>query len=167
MKLNKTTDYMNLNYRTEILAIDPEFGGGYLASIPQLGELAFRGYGETADEALSELEQVKRHLFTKYLSGGTPIPLPEETENKDFSGKILLRMPKDLHRNLAEIARSNGSTLNTYLIYLLTRRGVLECIRDDISDLRGKIWQLNTTFSRATQKNSAYQPNANEWSKTG
>ena len=117
MGLKKTEDYMILKYAVELETIDPELGGGYIASIPELGKKAFRGYGETADEALTELENVKWHLFSKYLSNGIPVPLPEVSEEKVFSGKLLVRMPRDLHRSLAGLAKNNSTTLNSYIVY--------------------------------------------------
>ena len=46
-----------------------------LASIPFLGRHAFLGDGDTLEEALKNLEDIKTYLFQKYLAQGAPIPV--------------------------------------------------------------------------------------------
>ena len=48
---------MNLNYPVEIQKIEENEGGGYTASINMLGKYAFRGDGETIEEALEDLKE--------------------------------------------------------------------------------------------------------------
>lgn len=141
--MKKVEHYMHLPYRVEIATVGKEMGGGYIAMIPQLGSKAFQGYGETADEALENLETVKRHTFSKYISQGITIPEPESESVKEYSGRFVVRMPGDLHRSLAKLAKANNSTLNQYVNYLLTRRSVLESVEQGI-------WQLKANFSSLT-----------------
>ncbi len=145
--MKKIEHYMHLPYKVEIATVGKEMGGGYIAMIPQLGSKAFQGYGETADEALENLETVKRHTFSKYISQGIPILEPEPESVKEYSGRFVVRMPGDLHRSLAKLAKGNNSTLNQYVTYLLTRRSVLESVEQEISGLKGTIWQLQANFS--------------------
>ena len=49
------------------------------------------------------------------------VSLEEYIEQKEYSGKLLLRIPKDLHRDLAEAAKLNGVSLNQYAAYKLAR----------------------------------------------
>lgn len=42
-------------------------------------------------------------------------PLPEATAGKNFSGKILLRIPPELHRGLAVKALQEGESVNRYI----------------------------------------------------
>ena len=67
--------YLNIPYPVEIVKIDPNEGGGILARIPMLGQHAFLGDGETIEEALANLENIKTYLFRKYLRQGVPIPI--------------------------------------------------------------------------------------------
>jgi len=67
--------YLNIPYPIEIMKIDPDEGGGVLASIPMLGKHAFLGDGETIEEALANLQEIKTYLFQKYLSQGVTIPM--------------------------------------------------------------------------------------------
>jgi len=70
--------YMGLPYKVKYKRISRDDGGGWLAYIPQLGEFAFRGDGETKEEALKSLNFIKEELFKDYLKLGTRIPKPEE-----------------------------------------------------------------------------------------
>lgn len=49
------------------------------------------------------------------------ITLDEYKAEKEYSGKLLLRIPKDLHRDLAEAAKRNGVSINQYVAYKLAR----------------------------------------------
>ena len=49
------------------------------------------------------------------------VSLDDYKMQKEYSGKLLLRIPKDLHRDLAEAALRNGVSLNQYAAYKLAR----------------------------------------------
>ena len=68
--------YMNLPYKVKYRKISKDDGDGWLAYIPQLGEFAFRGDGETKEEALKSLNFIKEELFKEYLRDGINIPEP-------------------------------------------------------------------------------------------
>ena len=61
---------IKLNYDVEVIAIPLEDGGGYQASIPYLGSLAFRGDGETIQEAIDNLNKITEYLFLEYIKKG-------------------------------------------------------------------------------------------------
>ena len=46
-------------------------------------------------------------------------PLPAATAGKDYSGKFVVRVGKDLHKALAIDALRRGESLNTYCVNLL------------------------------------------------
>jgi predicted HicB family RNase H-like nuclease len=112
--------YMALDYKIEILPIPEDQGGGYMARIPQFGELGIIGDGETKEEALVNMEQYKRDTFERYLAEGKSIPEPEEDLFENFSGKFVLRVPKYMHRQLALSAKENGVSLNALVNNLLS-----------------------------------------------
>ncbi len=121
--------YMNLNYPIEIIKIKEEEGGGFQASIPLLGKYAFLGDGETIEEAIMNLTEIKKYLFEKYLEQNIPIPEPGEDEEKGYSGKFVLRIPSELHRYLSLEAKKNKTTLNQYCLYLLTKTSLLNSLQ--------------------------------------
>lgn len=46
-------------------------------------------------------------------------PLPAETAGKDYSGKFVVRVGKELHKSLAIEALRQGESLNTYCVQQL------------------------------------------------
>ena len=103
--------YMNLPYRLELVPDTEE--GGFVASYPEL-----RGCltsGETAEAALKNAQDSKR----EWLEDGYEIPEP--TSDEEYSGQFKLRLPKSLHRALAENSKREGISMNQYCLYLLTK----------------------------------------------
>lgn len=111
----KTIDeYMKIPYRIEIIEDIDE--GGYVASYPDLKGCIT--CGETIEAAVSLLKDAKRTWFEAALEDGYDIPLPET--NESYSGQFKFRMPKSLHRQLAEHAKLEGISMNQYCLYLLS-----------------------------------------------
>ena len=133
--------YMNLNYITEVKKIPQEDGGGYYVTIPQLGKYAFRADGETLEKAFANLESIKKYLFNEYLKNGTQIPEPKEINEPEYSGRFVMRIPKQLHRILANEARKDGVSLNQYVQFLLTSA----CVADSFENI---IDTYNNKFDR-------------------
>lgn len=114
--------YMSLNYPVEIHRIPEDQGGGYTATIPSLGEYAFVGDGETPQEAYENLQSAKKELFADCIADGVDIPEPEEElDYKAYSGKLMLRLPRELHARLSRAAERNNTSLNQFLVYALGR----------------------------------------------
>jgi len=126
--------YMQLPYITEVKKIKKEDGGGYLVSIPQLGKYAFRADGSTLEEAFENLENVKEFLFKKYIYDGVYIPEPKNDEENDYSGKFLMRIPKQLHRTLVENAKKENISLNQYVQFLLSTASVANTFENIIDN---------------------------------
>lgn len=49
------------------------------------------------------------------------VTLEEYRQQREYSGKLLVRIPKELHRQLAEAAKENGVSLNQYALYKLAK----------------------------------------------
>lgn len=148
--------YMTLDYPVEFFKIPEAYGGGYSAYIRQLGRYAFRGDGETIAEAIADLEEVKEILFEDYLEKGIPIPEPVSEEEKSYSGRFVLRLPVSLHRELAEKAEENDTTLNQYCIHLLSQQAAVSGIQDkleqlcqNVSSLVWSVQELQYSYERA------------------
>lgn len=106
--------YMNLNYRMQIVEDKQE--GGYVLSCPELSGCIT--CAETIDEGLKMLNDAKKCWFTACIEDNIPIPEPSHIE--DYSGQFKLRMPKSLHKELAERSRQEGISMNQYCVYLLS-----------------------------------------------
>ena len=113
--MNKTLDYyMSLPYKIEIVPDREE--GGYAISCPELpGCLTV---AESVDEGFRMIEDAKESWISTALEDG--IAIPEPMSLNDYSGQFKLRLPKTLHRRLAEKSREEGVSMNQYCVYLLS-----------------------------------------------
>ena len=113
--MNKDLNYyMRLNYKIEVVEDKDE--GGYALSCPEL-----RGCitcADTLQQAFEMIEDAKKCWFTACIEDGISIPEPSRLEN--YSGQFKLRIPKSLHKNLAERSRQEGISMNQYCLYLLS-----------------------------------------------
>lgn len=107
--------YMNKNYEIKFRRDKAE--GGYTVWIPDLPGCIT--CCESADEIESSIDDAKLSWITAEIEEGHEIPLPRDID--DYSGQFKLRMPKSLHKKLAERAREEGVSLNHYCVYLLSR----------------------------------------------
>ena len=76
--------------------------------------------GETQADALSELEHAIQAWIEAAGSAGNHIPRPSNPAVKSqYSGRLVLRMPKAQHAKLAAKAAAEGVSLNQLIVYLL------------------------------------------------
>jgi len=141
--------YMSLDYPVEIRRIDEELGGGYVASIASLGSQAFVGDGETPQEAYENLQAAKREIFAEYLEQGISIPEPvREPDYEDYSGKLMIRIPRELHAKLAAAAKRNDTSLNQFILYALSSfEGRLSAVQEIKDALLSQRTTGTTSFS--------------------
>jgi antitoxin HicB len=90
----------------------PEDEGGYRAEI-----IEFPGCfaeGESASEAAANLEDAALSWLESTLAKGQTVPEP--MEELDYSGKLVVRLPKSLHRHAAYAANREGVSLNQFIV---------------------------------------------------
>lgn len=90
---------------------------GFIAVIPDLPGCT--AYGETEGKALQEVKVAQGLWLKTAKKEKRKIPLPSVKET--FSGKILARTPKSLHKALMEKAKEEGISLNQLVVYLLAK----------------------------------------------
>lgn len=112
-------EYMRLPYKAEIIADLDE--GGYVASYPEL--VGCITCGATMESAVANLEDAKRAWLEAAIEEGLEIPEPESANT--YSGQFKLRIPKSLHKALAEHSKAEGISMNQYCLYLLTKNDAL------------------------------------------
>lgn len=106
------------DYPVVIRSVPKELGGGWRAEIPDLpGCIA---HSDSVGGALALLEDAKRSWIEAALEEGRSVPEPS-AQNWQYSGRVLVRMPRSLHRALAEMAEAEGTSLNQVIVYLLSR----------------------------------------------
>jgi len=111
--MGKLDYYLALNYHRRLYQDDE---GDWIVEIDDLpGCIAD---GRTPDEAIASSREAMRLWMESRISSGLDIPEPSIAD--DYSGRILLRMPKYIHRRLAIQAQQEGSSLNQYIVSLLS-----------------------------------------------
>ena len=91
--------------------------GDFVASIAELDGCV--AHGQDATEALAELSSMKRLWIESCLADGKPVPLPAEEDDTLPSGKWLQRVPRTLHKKIADLAQREGVSLNQYVVSVL------------------------------------------------
>jgi len=107
--------YMSLPYCVEV--IEDKAEGGFALRCPEL-----RGCMTNADsieDGFAALEDAKREWFAACIEDGLTIPEPSKLD--DYSGQFKLRIPKSLHKRLAEKSSEEGISMNQYCLYLLSK----------------------------------------------
>jgi len=91
--------------------------GCYVGSAPpMIGQCC---HGDTEAETLARLQVIVEEWVALLLAEGKP--LPPSVSGKEFSGKFVVRISKDLHRKAALKAMARGESLNQFVAETLER----------------------------------------------
>lgn len=118
---------------------------GFIATIPGINALS--AFGSTHEKALSELKTAAEVYFEALKEAGKPLPIPEKVI--PFSGQLRLRMPKSLHASLSLEAESEGVSLNTFIVSLLSERHMIRQMLNKIGEIQNNFKAL---FSEKTSE---------------
>lgn len=105
--------YLDLDYPITIYRAEE---GGYVAEVEDLPGCITEG--DTWEEVSERIEDARKSWIETAYEDGVEIPLPRNDEQ--YSGKFIVRIPKSLHRRLAEQARREGVSLNQYVESILS-----------------------------------------------
>jgi len=108
--------YLKLDYEIKLRKIPEDEEGGWFAEILQLP--GCMSDGKTPEEAIDNLDDAKKSWIETCLELGCTVPEPITDE---FPGQLIVRIPKTLHRALAEIAKEEKVSLNQYINFQLSR----------------------------------------------
>jgi antitoxin HicB len=104
--------YMNLAYPVRIYP-EPD-GSGFTAEVVDLPGCIT--CADTLTELWEMVEDAKRTWLEGSLAEGLPIPEPSiPALEEKWSGKFTVRVPRSLHRKLAEQAQREGVSLNQFV----------------------------------------------------
>lgn len=109
------SEYMALPYRMEVVEDHDE--GGFVVSYPDLPGCIT--CGETIEQAIANAKDAKKAWIEAAMEDGIEIHDPDSLES--YSGQFKLRLPRSLHRLLAEHSKREGISMNQYCVYLLSR----------------------------------------------
>ncbi len=112
MKRNEATDNCGQRYEIDVV---PNEHGGYYARVPDFPTI-FTG-GRTPEEAIRNAQEAIELMIEEYQDRGWELP----RSLTNFSGRFNVRVPRELHRELAQRASAQGVSLNAMVNLLLTR----------------------------------------------
>jgi len=101
-------------YRRELVPNDDGTWFGRIVELP-----GCMSEGDTALEALSNLEDAMRGWLRVQIEDGDIIPPP--AANTKYSGKFMVRVSPRLHRDLAAASATEGVSLNAFIATALAR----------------------------------------------
>lgn len=130
--------YLSLKYPITLYP-DPDPEVGYVVEIKDLPGCMTQGV--TIDEAMSNIEEARELWIEAVYEKGNDIPLPS-TENQ-YSGRVLLRMPRYLHQQLVENAEREEVSFNQYVVSLLSERNAFR----DIANINKQLDDIRSILS--------------------
>lgn len=116
MKTSKTKS-TTFKYRVDINWSEED--RCYIANIPELPNCIT--HGETMEEAVAMAKEAAEGYLETLRQEGLSIPPP--LAEKNFSGKIALRIDPNLHRDIALKASMEGASLSKYIEERLRKSG--------------------------------------------
>ena len=132
-------DYFHLPYA---VTLTPEEEGGFTVEISDLPGCVSQGESEA--EALGNIYEAKQLWLETAFEAGDSIPLPGHMA--DHSGRLVVRFPKPVHRQLAEAADRNGVSLDNFVLSLLSKEAgasaVAAELQDEVRKLRESVERL-------------------------
>lgn len=117
MKYHDVDYYMNLPYK---ILIQKDVSGGFFAKVEELEGCMTQG--ESYEEVSRNIREAMELWFEASIEQNMEIPKPEM--EADYSGKFMLRLPKSLHKKLAENAKKENVSLNQYAVHLLSEHNI-------------------------------------------
>lgn len=152
-------DYLKKPY-ARILTPDEEYGG-YTAEI-----LEFPGCvseGDTADEALENLEEAAEGWIEAALNAGQRIAEPSDSQ--EYRGRIALRLPRSLHRRAVHLAEREGTSLNQFLVAAVAERVGASTLYEEMAKrLERRAMRVAVTY---LQRGTAVNEAVNKWTGSG
>ena len=112
-------EYMSMSYRMEVVEDKDE--GGFVVSYPELPGCIT--CGQTIESAINNAIDAKKEWLAAAIEDGIEISEPDNIE--DYSGQFKLRIPRSLHKSLAEHSKREGISMNQYCVYLLSKNDAI------------------------------------------
>jgi antitoxin HicB len=111
---SQVAEYVRRPYLMEVIWDDDYWA----ATFPELPGLV--AAANTWDELERKIADAKESYFEAALEAGLPIPDPGDT-SEPASGRLLLRLPRTLHRLATRAAARDGVSVNTFLVSAIAR----------------------------------------------
>ncbi len=141
-------EYLALEYSFTVEA-DPD--GGYVISFPDLPGCLTEA--DDLSEIPSTVEEVRSLWLETAYEHGVDIPLPSYPE--ETGGRILLRLPKSLHKRLLQQAEREGVSLNQYAVSVLARGDAQAAIEGRLIGIEQQLRDMSESAAAASDQHSA------------
>ena len=130
-----------LNYRFKAFQIQGE--DGYEWGVEFIDVPNIVGGGDTVEEAYYEAVDNLKVYFDYLKDNGEDIPKPTpEPEYERYSGKLVLRLSKNNHAKVAELAQKENVSINALLNEIvtegITNRISKKAVNELVSDLKNE-----------------------------
>lgn len=146
----KLSHYLDFNYTIKLDKIIDESGQYWLAEHPDLP--GCKTHGNTKEDALNLLEDAKKTWIYSKLHANEAIPTPNSEPFEECSGKFLLRLPKELHYKIIKSAEANNTSINQYLVYLITESLIQKSL--DVTGIMESIYEIKSIMLRKNIENN-------------
>jgi antitoxin HicB len=111
---------VDVDYGLKISLLSDDDGGGYLVEVPDLPGCMTDG--DTLEEAIRKAGEAIESWIQVAKECGKKIPEKKYYSSEDdYSGKLTLRMPKSLHKELTQAAAEQGVSINQLILYFLSK----------------------------------------------
>lgn len=133
---NKSLEYYTkLPYNIIVEQWDDGNGPYYVARVVELPHCLI--HGDTPEEAIKEIEEVKKDWIKSNLERGLKIPEPVSHK---YSGQIRLRIPPSLHRIIVDRARVENVSLNQYMATALAQSvGLSDMVKEKAKSSKNSV----------------------------
>jgi antitoxin HicB len=110
-------DYLSLPYTVEVTREQGEEGAGWFARVLELPGCM------TQADSFAELGEMIQDAMRAWIETALELerPVPEPRPPEDYSGKFVVRVPKSLHRELAQEAERQAVSLNAFVNVALAK----------------------------------------------
>ena len=105
--------YLNISYPFTVRPDTDD--GGFIVEFSDLRYCV--GTGDTTEEAIKDAMIAKEEWIKAAIEANINIPEPGSEE---YNGRITLRIPKSLHRMVAEAAKKEGVSANQFVSHLIS-----------------------------------------------
>lgn len=139
--LEKCKEYEGVEYPIKLKFVNDDGAPYWIAEHPDLP--GCMTHGESKVKALENLDDAKRTWIYGQLAAGEQVPLPSIDKMVDeCSGKVLLRLPKELHFNLIKKAEKDQTSLNQEILYLISHGLGKDSVQKQMEVLMDKLQKL-------------------------
>jgi antitoxin HicB len=135
-------EYLARYYPFSVIA-EPE--GGFVIIFPDLPGCLTQV--ETVEEIGPMADEIRQLWIETAYETGLAIPDPSYPE--EYSGKFNLRLPRSLHRRLAEGAERDGVSLNQHVATLLARRDAEATVEKRLAAMEARLEEIQRTLTKS------------------